>query len=296
MLVGQFWHGLRRMTTPRQLDLFSGGGESPPAPPDLELWTPLDPTGLSDRGLIAMIPRASQAEADILAREAVRRGLASAIPALEALCRRFTGFGQDREVTEQVAALAALTELGANAGAGGKAAAEAVARLFAAGSVRGPGMAKALDAAAALGCRLPPERIEPLLRDPEPAIRAAACRCARSHAGTIKTLIDLLTDLHPPVAHASAHALSRLGRPDGVGVLTRLLQTEPTAEIVAALAPIAGDDEIVRLGQTAMRHPDLAPAIVAALEDCEAPRAAIVAAGLRRRMGLPDGVAGWACR
>ena len=51
---------------------------------------------------------------------------------LERLCRRFTGFGGDRAVPEQVAALDAL------AANGGRDAADAVARIITKGAVQGP--------------------------------------------------------------------------------------------------------------------------------------------------------------
>jgi hypothetical protein len=261
-----------------QLDLFSGAGVSPPGPEAEPMdWAPLDPARLSDAELIAVLPRARQNEAPALTREAARRGLPDAIPALEALCRRFAGFGLDREVTEQVAALRGLASLGGEA---------AVSRLIVSGAVRGPGARVALEAAAGLGCRLPPDRVAAFLRDDDPRVREAACRCARGGAEVIAALLDLLSDLHANVTHAAALALGRLGRREGAAVLARLLGTAPSKEVVGALAAIAEDDDWVRLGQTAMRVPDLAGVVLEVLEDSEAPRAAAVAEGVRRRLGV----------
>lgn len=242
------------MTTPRQMDLFPTAGAAPPPRPN-------DPGSLSNPALIAAIPGAGQFEAPGLAREAARRGLAEAVPALEALCRRFADFGQDHEIAEQTAALGALADIG------GKPAAEAAARL---------------------GCVLPPDRIVAAARDNNPAIRAAACRCARPHAAVIAAVLDCLTDLHPPVVQAAALALGRLGRREAAGVLTRLLAAEPNPAVIAALAPIAAEDEWVRLARTALTHPDLAPMVLAALDDADTPRAAAIAGGVRRRLGLAD--------
>jgi hypothetical protein len=262
-----------------QLDLFSGSGVAPAEPETGSMdWAPLDPARLSDSELIAVLPRARQKEAPALAREAARRGLPDAIPALEALCRRFAGFGLDREVTEQVAALRGLASLG------GKAAAEAVSRLIVSGSVRGPGVRVALEAASGLGCRLPPDKVAAYLRDDDPAVREAACRCARGGAEIIAALIDLLSDLHESVMHATAQTLGRMGRREGGVVLTRMLRTAPSAEVVGALAGIAEDDDWVLLGQTAMRFPELAQLVLEVLEESEAPRAIAVAEGLRRRL------------
>ena len=275
------------MTTPRQLDLFSGAGAVPgPAPGPVPGPVPGprpragDPRRLSDVALIQAIPGAGQSDAPGLAREAARRRLAAAVPALESLCRGFAGFGLDREIAEQAAALGALAEIC------GQPAAESVTRLIVSRAVAGPGLARALASATALGCVLPPERIAAWLRDDDPAIRAAACRCARPHAAVIAALLDCLSDLHPPVAEAAALALGRLGRREAAGILLRLLAAEPAPAVIASLAPVADDDACVRLGQTARTHPDLAPTVLAALEESEAPRAPVVAAGVRRALGL----------
>ena len=264
-----------------QLDLFSGAGVSrPEAESEWIGWAPADPSRLSDADLIATIPRASQREAAGLVGEAVRRALMDAVPALEALCRRFSGFGLDREVTEQTGAFSGLASLG------GGAAAEAVTRLIVSGAVRGPGMRVAMEAAAGLGCRLPPERVAACLRGDDPAIREAACRCARGGPEVIAALVDLLTDLHGSVTHAAALALGRLGRREGSAVLIGLLRTAPTEEVVCALAAIAEEDDWVRLGQTAMRMPELAGVVLEVLEESEEARAMAVAQGVRRRLGM----------
>ena len=258
-----------------QLDLFSGSGVGAPAKTESIDWAPLDPARLPDAELIAVLPRARQLEAPGLAAEAARRRLADAVPALEALCRRFAGFGLDREVTEQVAALRGLASL--NGG-------EAVTRLIVAGTVRGPGMRVALEAAAELGCRLPPDRIAESLRSDDPKVREAACRCARGGAEVISGLVDLLTDLHASVMQAAALALGRLGRREGRAVLIELLRTAPSKEVVGALAGIAEDDDWVRVGQTALRVPELAAVVLEVLEESEEPRAMAVAEGVRRRL------------
>jgi hypothetical protein len=261
-----------------QLNLFSGGFVSPPERAESIGWAPIDPSRLSDTELIAALPGASQREVEGLTLEAVRRGLPNAVPALEALCRRFSGFGLDREVIEQTAALSGLAALG------GAVAAQAVTRLIVAGAVRGPGQRAALEAACTLGCGLPPELLTVWLRDDDPRVREAACRCARAGPAVMAALVDLLTDLRPPVTHAAALALGRLGRPEARAVLLRLLATAPSAAVIQALAGIADDDDWVRLGQTALRVPELAGVVLEALEESEAPRAVAVAAGVRRRL------------
>ena len=265
------------MATPRQFDLFSYRGTAEvPAAPTLEEPVPA-PADLDDAALIASIRSAGQSGIGALAREAVRRGLRDAVPVFEALCRRFAGFGLDHDVAEQTASLEALTAFGAK---------DAVARLIGAHAIHGPGRRHAFYAAATLGSVLPPDIVADGLRDNDPLVRAAACGCARSHAMVAALLIDLLTDLHPPVAQAAARALGRLGRREGVAILLRQLADAPSLDVVEALLPVAGDDEWVRLGQAAARKPSLAPIVLEMLDDADSPRAARIAAGLRRRIGL----------
>jgi hypothetical protein len=67
---------------------------------------------LGDEALIAGITGAGLTDAPSLAAEAGRRRLAAVIPALEGVCRRFAGFGLERAIPEQVAALEALAAIG----------------------------------------------------------------------------------------------------------------------------------------------------------------------------------------
>lgn len=279
LLAGGFWHEVGGMATGLQLDLFSGAGAPAPEPEETG-WAPLDPARLSDSELIAVLPRARQAEAPGLVAETARRALQDAIPALEALCRRFSGFGLDREVTEQMAAIGGLASLG------GGAARDAVTRLIASGSVRGPGVRRALEVASGMGCRLPPNQVAGFLRDDDPGVREAACRCARGGAETVAALIDLLSDLHGSVTHSAALALGRLGRREGSEMLRRLLRTAPSADVIWALAGIAGEDDWVLLGQAAVRMPALAGMVLEVLGESEEARAAAVAEGVRRRLGI----------
>ena len=267
------------MATPRQLDLFADRGLTPPAAsaaPATAAETPVrDPRALPDADLVAAIPLAGQAEAATLAGEAARRNLQTAVPALETLCRRFAGFGLDHPIAEQIAALQALTALGAK---------DSVTRLIHARVVRGPGRRWAYDAEAALGCDLAPELVAEGLRDDDPHLRAAACAHARPGLDIVPLLIDLLSDLHTHVSQAAARALGRLGRREGIANLLRQLAETPSRDVAEALIQVAGEDEWVRLSQAAARNPSLAPLVLAALEDTEAPRAAAIAASLRRRL------------
>jgi hypothetical protein len=107
----------------QQLDLFSSAGIQAEGP--LPLSPELRPaaTVLDDHALISAIPDSDLGDSKALAAEAGRRRLAAAVPSLETLCRRFSGFGLDRIVPEQAAALQALAVIS------GREAAQAVSRV-----------------------------------------------------------------------------------------------------------------------------------------------------------------------
>jgi hypothetical protein len=258
----------------QQLDLFAAdpiGIE----PDSRSAEPPVRAAELADAALIAALPDAGLATAPSLAAEAGRRRLVEAIPALERLCRRLVGFGRDRVVPEQVSALQALTAIG------GAEARRVVTRLVADRIVQGPTLATALSAAAGLGVPLPPSRLAELLRDADPSVRAGACRCVRLAAPQHGLLIELLDDLHPHVATAAAIALGRIGRAEARPRLIWLLLTQPSAEVIEALTPIADEEVIVAFGRAARAMPDLTRPVLEALEQLDDPRSAAVASALR---------------
>jgi hypothetical protein len=98
-------NGVAGIVTHTQLDLFDYA-------PTREALTAtpvhrLVPADMSDADLIAALPDASFSEAPALAAEAGGRRLSGAVIALVSLCKRFHGFGIDRIVREQAAALLA---------------------------------------------------------------------------------------------------------------------------------------------------------------------------------------------
>lgn len=263
----------------RQGDLFSGGGF--PAERDAPLgderpavaWSALD-----DKDLVAaLLPDADIAGCLAITTEIGRRKLAEAIPALERLCQRFVGFGLDRIVPEQAAALDTLATLG------DREAAQAVARLIVRRAVQGPGLKKAVGAAADLGSSLPSEVVLALLRRDDPEIRADACRCVgrRYSPETVQTVLELLEDLHAGVREAAGCALGRMGRREARELLIGLVRQKPSAEVVDAIAPIADEECIVLLGRLARENSGLSAAVLDALDAIDHPRAESVAAALR---------------
>jgi hypothetical protein len=251
-----------------QLDLFAASGTPRECRPQSDSGLQeLAAAELDDAALIAAIPRAGLAETPALAAEAGRRGLIAAVPALEQLCLRFAGFGLERTVPEQVAALQALALIG------GSESARTVARLIAKGVVQGPTRKVAVDVAARLDSALPVETVLAFLHDADPKVRADACRCARPWPAVLQALLDLADDGDSDVRVAAACALGRMGRPEARQALSRLLVSGPSLEVIDAIPGIADEDCIILLGRLVRTQPTLAAAARDALEMIAHPRA-----------------------
>ncbi len=252
----------------QQFDLFSATGSAPAREAQPTSRAPrLVAAELDDDALRAAIPDAGLADGPALAHEAGRRRLAAAVPALERLCRRFTGFGRDRAVPEQVAALDALAMIG------GRDAGDAVARIIVKGAVQGPTLATAVAIAARLQSRLPADVGRVLLRHGDAHLRAEACRLAPASPAVIAILLDLLTDVDADVRASAACALGRLGRLEARVPLVRLLRVAPTLEVIDAVTGVADEDCMILLARIARTVPQLAEAARAALEAVDHPRA-----------------------
>jgi HEAT repeat protein len=261
-----------------QLDLFSASGMPMASRPTAAAkQEPMSPEDLDDAALIATIPAAGATDGPALAAEAGRRGLVAAVPALEKLCRRFAGFGLDRAVPEQVAALEALATIG-----GGEAA-RAVARIITKGIVQGPALKVAVGAAAHLGSDLPAAVVLALLLHVKSSVRAEACRCVRAWPQAVPLLFDLQGDPRSEVSAAATCALGRLGRREVLPALARLLQQAPSAQVIEAVTPIADEDCVVLLARIARTIPDLADVALDALDAIDHPRAAQLVASLDQR-------------
>jgi len=259
----------------QQLDLFSAAGIPAEQPLSQALARPPAVVYLDDEALIAAIPAANFGDCTALATEAARRRLAAAIPALEALCRRFAGFGIDRVVPEQSAALRALAVIGS------RDAAQAVSRLIVRGVVQGPALGLAVAVAAQLHASLPADVLRSLLRHADPDICANACRCACRRPELIAVMIDLLDDLNQAVARSAACALGQMGRIEARPMIARLLREEPSEEVIDAVSPVADEECIVLLGRIARSKPALSDAALDALESIDHHRASAIAIAIR---------------
>jgi HEAT repeats len=262
----------------QQLDLFSTASiqAERPLPQSMELRPTA--TALDDQALIAAIPESNLADSIALATEAGRRRLAAAIPSLETLCRRFSGFGIDRMVPEQAAALQALAMIS------GREAAQAVSQLIVRGVVQGPALNLAVSTAARIGSALPADVLRSLLRHPDPAIRARVCGCAHRHPELISVMIDLLEDLNQGVARSAACALGQIGRIEARPMLAKLLREEPSEEVIDAVSSVADEECIVQLGRIARTQSALSDAALNALEGIDQPRANAIATAIRNAL------------
>ena len=259
----------------RQLDLFSGTGTPWQSQARASVEPPaLIPADLDNDALIAAIPGAGLADAADLVTEAGRRRLVAAIAALEHLCRRFAGFGLERVVPEQVAALEALAQIG------GPAAAQSVTRLIVRSIVQGPTRKVAIGIAAQLQAPLPAETVHALLQDADPDVRADGCRCIGTWRAAIPMLLDLTDDSDGHVRVAALCALGRLGWRQARPTLTRLLREAPSPEVIDAVCAIADEDCIIVLARIVRTRPALADAARDALATIDHPRARQVAAAL----------------
>ena len=263
----------------RQLDLF----RYVPAPVET---CPSDEGGravialdaIEDDDLMAALPHSCIAHSVALAAEAGRRRMTAAVPALEALCAHFSGFGADRIVPEQAAAVDALAQIA------GADAARALARLIARRIVQGPSLQRAVTAAAYVGAKLPTATVLELLRHDDPAICTDACRFARPSPEMFAQLGELLDDLHRPVRMAAACALGLMGRNEVRPLLARYLREDPSAQLIDAVAPVADEECIVLLGRIARTMPDLSVAALDAHDAIDHPRALRIAA----EIGVPS--------
>src|SRR6516165_7723613 len=234
----------------QQLDLFADRGAAIERDLSHRTYQALLTAEIDDESLVAAIPGSTLGESRKLVAEAGRRRLATAVPALAALCRSFTGFGARRMIPEQIAAIEALTIIGR------REAAHAVSEMIERAVVQGPGLQVAVSAAANLGTVLSPGALCRLLRDAEPRIRADACRCARPLPQLISLLIDLLDDLDQRVATSAACALGRMGKIEARGRLKTLLRHDPSEDVIDAVTPnrrrgmrgVARADRSIRIG------------------------------------------------
>ena len=256
-----------------QPDLFDERGRSTPhRPPASAATTPAPPADrLTDEELIAAVPQADLSTAGPLCDEVASRSLETAAPALEALWRRFAGFGVGTPLAEQLAVLATLARLR------GEAARAGLRRIVLSQGLPASLLPAALRAAAEAGLALPAAFVAPLLEHGEVGVREPAFELAPAAGVPGHLLREGLRDRSASIRRSAAIAMGNRGLAEAAPVLIDELARDPSREAIEALAAIADDDAVVHLGRCAERHPSLAGAVVAALRDMENERAARLA-------------------
>jgi len=263
----------------QQLDLFSDSGAWVARPHPPASSPSLAAADMDDNALIAAIAESCLADSTGLAAEAGRRRLVAAVPALGELCRRFSGFGVERLVPEQVAALEGLAEIG------GRDAADTVAQIIERGAIQGPTLRIAVNVAAQLHSVLSATVLLSLLQNPDPHCRADACRCARPIPDVAARLVILLNDVDGTVARSAACALGHMGRVEALPMIKGLLRSTPSVDAIDAAASIVDDECVVLLGRIARAGMSLSGAAINALESIDDPRAAKIVVAIHNLSG-----------
>jgi HEAT repeat protein len=259
---------------PDQYDLFDVG-EAPLAAVAAKRSTnPRAPAAnaMADDALCASIVSVALGDAAGVLGEVAHRRLASAVPHLAALIRRFKGFETRRPIIEQTEALGALVAIG------GLDAAAVLRSAIERGEFNRANLGAALRAAAQLGIRLEPSVVEAALSHDEAEIRLAACAFASARPNLLALLLERLADQDEQVRVAATCALGDLGRIEARPLLLRLLQISPTVAIIEAAASVADEAVVIQLGKLAREQDCFRDPVIQALEDCDM----VLAAKIRR--------------
>ncbi len=236
---------------------------------------------LPDDDLIGRLLDAGPSEIDAFCGEIAARSLSAAVPALEALWRRFHGFGIHNPLREQRAVVETLARLE------GPEARAALKRIVLSPGLPEPLQPTALRAAADAGLVLPAPFVEGFLGHTDAAVRGAAFDLAPAAKVPAQRLRDGLSDGVASIRCTTAVALACQGDASGRDVLVAALANAPSTAIVEALGAIGDDEAIVALGRCAMRHSAHAPEVIAVLRDMGNPRACRLAARLEADNATP---------
>ena len=270
-----------REVAPTQLDLFAERGQEMPrrVPEPMPSPAAAPVKTLSDDELLDAVPKAGPSTIEAVCLEIVSRSLEPAVPALEALWRRFAGFGVEKPLPEQFAVLETLGRLeGADS------------RSTLRGIVLSKGLPAsllpaALQAAATAGLALPATFVGPLLDHEDALVREAGFVLAARTDVRADRLREGLFGRSAANRRAAAVALGLRGDVSARQPLYDELARFPSKEVIDAITAVWDDDAIVHLGRCARRHPLLADAVLDALRDIGSARAETVAHHLETSTG-----------
>lgn len=190
-----------------------------------ELDEPFVAAGLTDGALIVLLPEATMSAVEAIRSEVATRRLESAVPALEHLWRRFTGFGVKSPLVEQRAVLAKLARV---EGASARAALREI--------VLSKGLPASLRTAAEAALSLPARFIGPLLEHKDAAVRVRVFALAHRAGVPVKLLCGGFRQPSAAVRRLGAVALGNGGDAETMVSLVAQLARDPSKEVIEALA------------------------------------------------------------
>ncbi len=192
-----------------------------------------------------------------------------AVPALEALWKRFFGFGINGPLREQCCALNTLAKVGTSLSR------QALVRIIDVPDLFDALLPLALECATEANLALPGQSVTCWLEDSRPAVREGAFVLARNCTPPVPKheLEKGLLDPEGSIRRACLTTMGQFGHEGAKPGLLEELERSPTSEIVTALAGIVDDDIITRLARCAIRHGRLREQIIEELECSGEPRA-----------------------
>ena len=270
-----------REVRPGQLDLFAERGAVTPRHTKNPLpSSPATPAErLTDDELLERIRDAGPSDVDAVCTEVASRSLEGAVPALEALWRRFAGFGIEKPLAEQLAVVDTLARLG------GVDACSALRRIALSRALPASLLPAALQAAAQAGLALPADFVGSFLTHRDAAVRRAALALAARSNVAADQLREGLLDRSAANRRLATIALGLRGDPSARQPLYEELERFPSSDVIEAITAVWDEDAVVHLGRCARRHPRFAGAVLEALRDIGTPRAKTVAQRLESSAG-----------
>ena len=258
----------------RQLDLFDAPVVIPV--PDDQVQAPvkappIDPTTFDDARLVDALAAASLRDVQAISAQVVLRRPRGWEGAALRLWVRYLGFGFQKPMLEQVAVLELICQTQSRA---------LLKEVIARGPIGESLDAELLCAAAACHEPLAQEVVMRGLSHPAAKVRLAATQVSVQSGVESSELLPFLSDASHDVRRTAAIEIASTGDAAARDLLIYELRQQPDQEGLEALAFVANEDVVIRLGQIARQHPDWTPTVLGVLEAIGGPVAAKVAGGL----------------
>ena len=234
---------------------------------------------MDDQEVLARLPGADLSQVQILCEQVLKRGIGDdAVPALEALWRRFFGFGIDGPLREQRCALETLAKSGTSLSR------QALVGIVSAPDLFDALLPLALRCATEANLALSGRSVTRWLEDGRPEVRECAFVLARNCSPPVQrhVLEAGLSDPEASVRRACLMTLGQFGHAAAKPGLLEELERRPSGEVVTALSGMLDDDIITRLGRCAREHERLRGQVIEELEGSDDPKALRLVETLRR--------------